>query len=50
MAQLSQINVVVLIEYDFLAIIFYEINTLKCVLQIYFGHRVICLSLITGNL
>ena len=31
MAQLSQTNVVLLIEYDVLAIMYYEINTLKCV-------------------
>ena len=51
MAQLSQTNVVLLIEYDVLAIMYYEINTLKFVLHISFGHRVICFwSLITGNL
>ena len=50
MAQLSQTNVVWLIEYDVLAIMYYEINTLKCVLHISFGYRVICYwSLITGN-
>ena len=50
MAQLSQTNVVLLIEYDVLAIMYYEINTLKCVLHISFGYRVICYwSLITGN-
>ena len=48
---LSQPNVALLIEYDFLAIMYYEINTLKCVLHIFFGYRVICYwSLITGNL
>ena len=51
MAELSQTNVVLLIEYDVLAIMYYEINTLKCVLQISFGYRVICYwSLITGYL
>ena len=51
MAKFSQTNVVLLIEYDVLAIMYYEINTLKCVVNIYFGHRVICYwSLITGNL
>ena len=50
-AQLSQTNVVCLIEYDVLAIIYYEINTLICVLHISFGYRFICYwSLITGNL
>ena len=33
-AQLSQTNVVLFIEYDVLAIMYYEINTLKCVLHI----------------
>ena len=48
---LSQTNVVLLIEYDVLAIMYYELNTLKCVLHISFGYRVICYwSLITGNL
>ena len=48
---LSQTNVVLLIEYDVLAIMYYEINTLKCVLHISFGYRFICYwSLITGNL
>ena len=51
MAQLSQTNVVLLIEYDALAIMYYEINTLKCELHIYFGYRINCYwSLITGNL
>ena len=51
MEELSQTNVVLLIEYDVLAIMYYEINTLKCVLHISFGYRVICYwSLITGNL
>ena len=36
MAQLSQTNVVLLIEYDVLAFMYYEINTLKCVLYISF--------------
>ena len=36
MAQLSQTNVVLLIEYDVLAILYYKINTLKCVLHISF--------------
>ena len=35
MAQLSQTNVVLLIEYDVLAIRYYEINTLKCVLHFF---------------
>ena len=49
MAQLSQTNVVLLIEYDVLAIMIYEINTLKCALHISFGYGVICYcSLITG--
>ena len=48
--QISQTNVVVLIEYDVLAIMYYVLNTLKCVLHISFGCRIICLSLITGNL
>ena len=44
-------NVVLLIEFDVLAIMYYELNTLKCVLHISFGYRVICYwSLITGNL
>ena len=48
---LSQTNVVLLIEFDVLAIMYYELNTLKCVLHISFGYRVICYwSLITGNL
>ena len=48
---LSQTNVVLLIEYDVLAIMYYELNTLKCVLHISFGYKVICYwSLITGNL
>ena len=48
---LSQTNVVLLIEYDALAIMYYELNTLKCVLHISFGYRVICYwSLITGDL
>ena len=48
---LSQTNVVLLIEYDVLAIMYYEINTLKCVLHISFRYRFICYwSLITGNL
>ena len=34
MAQLSQPNVFLLIEYDVLANMYYEINTLKCVLHI----------------
>ena len=51
MAQLSKTNVVLLIEYDVLAIMYYEINTLKCVLHISFGYKDICYwSLITGNL
>ena len=50
MAQLSQTNVVVLIKNDVLAILHDEINTIKCVLRISLGYRVICLSLITGNL
>ena len=53
MAQLSQTNVVLLIEYDVLAIMYYEINTLKYVLHISFGYRVrhMCYwLLITGNL
>ena len=51
MAQLSQNNVVLLIEYDVLAIMYYKINTLKCVLHISFGYRVMCYwLLITGNL
>ena len=51
MAQLSQTNVVSLIKYDVLAIMYYEINTIKCVLHISLGYRVICYwSLITGNL
>ena len=51
MAQLSQTNVVLLIEYDVLAIMYYEINTLQCVLHISFGYTVICYcSIITGNL
>ena len=50
-AQLSQTNVVLLIKYDVLAIMYYEINRLKCVLHISFGHRVNCYwSLISGNL
>ena len=49
MVQLSQTNVVLLIEYDVLAILHHEINTLKCLLYISFRHRVICLSLVTGN-
>ena len=50
-AQLSQTNIVLLIEYDVLAIMYYEINTLKCVLHISFGYRVMCYwLLITGNL
>ena len=36
MAQLSQTSVVLLIEYDVLAIMYYEINTLKCVLHLGF--------------
>ena len=48
---LSQPNVALLIEYDVLAIMYYEINTIKCVLHISFGYRVIYYwSLITGNL
>ena len=47
---LSQTNVALLIEYDVLAILYNEINTIKCVLCISYGHRVICLSLITGNI
>ena len=51
MAQLSQTKVVLLIEYDVLAIMHFEINTLKCVLHISFGYRVLCYwSLIAGNL
>ena len=50
MAQLSQTKVVLLIEYDVLVIMFYEINTLQFALHISFGYRVICLSLINGNL
>ena len=47
---LSQTNVVLLIEYDVLAIMYYELNTFKCVLHISFGYRVICYwSLITGK-
>ena len=42
MAQLSQANVVLLIEYNVLAIMYYEINTVKCVRHISFGYRVIC--------
>ena len=38
MAQLSQTNVVLLIEYDVLAILYYKINTLKCVLLISSGY------------
>ena len=52
MAQLSQNNVVLSIEYDVLAIMHYEINTVKCVglLHSSFGYRVIWYwSLITGN-
>ena len=49
MVQLSQTNVVLLIEYDVLVILHHEINTLKCLLYISFGYRVICLSLVTGN-
>ena len=37
MAQVSQTNVVLLIEYDVLAILYYLINTLIWVLHIYFG-------------
>ena len=48
MAQLSQ--TCLLIECDVLAIMYYEINTLLCVLPISLGYRVICLSLITYNL
>ena len=48
---LSQTNVVLLTEYYVLAIMYYELNTLKCVLHISFGYRVFCYwSLITGNL
>ena len=48
---LSQTNVVLLIDYDVLAIMYYELNTLKCVLHISFGYRVICYwSFFTGNL
>ena len=43
MAHLFQTNVVVLTEYDVLAILYYGIYTLKCVLHISFG-------LITRNL
>ena len=50
MIQLSQTNVISLIEYDVLAIIYYEINTLNCVLHFSFGYRAICLSLITDDL
>ena len=51
MAQLSKTNVVLLLEYDVVAIMYYEINTLKRVLHISFGYKVICYwSLITGNL
>ena len=50
MAQLSQTSVVLLIEYDVLAITYYEINTLKWVLHISFGYRVICFTLINGYL
>ena len=39
MAHLSQTNVVLLIKYAVLAIMYYEINTLKCVLHISFGYR-----------
>ena len=49
MTQRSQNHVVLLIEYDVLAFMYYEINTLKCVLHISFEYRFICLSLITGN-
>ena len=41
MAQLSQTKVVLLIEYDVLVIIYYERNTLKCVLHINFRYRAI---------
>ena len=41
MGQLSQTKVVLLIEYDVLVIIYYERNTLKCVLHIYFRYRAI---------
>ena len=50
MAQLlSQTNVLLLIEFDVLAILYYEINTLKCEMYIFLEYRVICMSLITGN-
>ena len=50
MAQISRTNVVLLVEYDVVAIMYYEIKTIKCVLHISVVHSVICLSLITGNL
>ena len=49
MTQLSQNNIVFLIEYDVLVILYYEINILKCVMHISFGYKAIYLSLITGN-
>ena len=49
MAQLSQTLVVLLIEYDVMAIILYEINTLKCVLHIYLDIELF-VFIITGNL
>ena len=36
MAQLPHTNVVLLIKYNVLAIMYFEINTLKCVLHISF--------------
>ena len=45
----SQTNIVLLINDDVLAILYYEINTSKCVLHISVGYSVICLSLITGT-
>ena len=41
MAQLSQTDVVLLIENDVLAIIYYEINTLKFLLHISFRYKAI---------
>ena len=41
MAQLSHTNVVLLVKYAVVAIMYYEINTLKCVLHISFGYCIV---------
>ena len=45
----SQNNVVLLIIYDVLVVTYYEINTLKCVLNIASGYSVILSPIIGGK-